>query len=216
VLTAELGPAAKPVATELELIAQQVGRIQHIINSLLQFARARPGTGPIADIPVNELVEDVLPLVSHVFKERSIQLHTQFDARGVVAVNAYDLEQVLINLIVNAANACDAGGIIRVTTSDDAERGCIIRVCDSGCGIPNDDIKRIFDPFFTSDSRRGAGLGLSVSYGLVQRHGGRITVESTVGIGTVFTVWLPKRRGPARDRDADTHRQDSFHEAHYG
>lgn len=214
VLAAELGPAAKPVATELELIAQQVGRIQHIVASLLQFARARPGTGPISDVTVNQLVEDVLPLVAHVFKEKSITLHTQLDADGIVAVNAYDLEQVLINLVVNAANACDAGGVIRITTLDDGDNGSIISVCDSGRGIPHDDIKRIFDPFFSSDPRRGAGLGLSVSYGLVQRYGGRITVESTVGIGSMFQVWLPRHTRMAADARTDQH--DQFDEAHYG
>ncbi|HEX9812721.1 MAG TPA: ATP-binding protein [Burkholderiales bacterium] len=214
VLAVELGPAAKPVATELELIAQQVGRIQHIVASLLQFARARPGVGPIADITVNRLVEDVLPLVAHVLKDKTIALHTEFSTDGVVAVNAYDLEQVLINLIANAANACEAGGVIRVTTSDDGGNGSIISVCDTGRGIPHDDIKRIFDPFFSSDPRRGAGLGLSVSYGLVQRYGGRITVESTVGIGSVFHVWLPRHtRLPTRAEQLD---RDQFNEAHYG
>lgn len=216
VLAAELGPAAKPVATELELIAQQVGRIQHIVSSLLQFARARPGKGPISDITVNRLVEDVLPLVAHVLKAKSIALHTQYDAEGVVAVNAYDLEQVLINLIVNAANACDSGGTIRVATSDDSDNGCIISVCDTGCGIPHDDIRRIFDPFFSSDPRRGAGLGLSVSYGLVQRYGGRITVESTVGLGSVFHVWLPRHRQLGAGERAEAHDHDQFDEAHYG
>ena len=216
VLTAELGPAAKPVATELELIAQQVGRIQHIINSLLQFARARPGTGPISDIAVNQLVEDVLPLVAHVFKEKSIALHTQLDADAVVAVNAFDLEQVLVNLIVNAANACDAGGVIRVTTSDDDDNGTIINVCDSGCGIPHDDVKRIFDPFFSSDPRRGAGLGLAVSYGLVHRYGGRITVESTVGIGSAFHVWLPRHAATATGAATEKQEQNQFDEARYG
>ena len=216
VVTAELGPATKPVATELELIAQQVGRIQHIVASLLQFARARPGTGPISDVTVNQLVEDVLPLVAHVFKEKSIVLHTQYDADGIVAVNAYDLEQVLINLIVNAANACDAGGIIRITTADDGDSGSVISVCDSGRGIPHDDMKHIFDPFFSSDPRRGAGLGLSVSYGLVQRYGGRITVESTVGIGSVFHVWLPRHTHEATDERAEHHDHDYFDEAYYG
>jgi two-component system, NtrC family, sensor kinase len=213
VVVSELGPAAKPVAAELELIGQQVERIQHIVTSLLQFARARPGAGPIADIGANRLVEDVLPLVAHVVKTKSITLHTQLDAVGVVAVNAFDLEQVLINLIANAANACDTGGVIHVTTADRGDSGTVISVRDNGCGIPHDDLRRIFDPFFSTDPRRGAGLGLSVSYGLAQRYGGNITVESTVGVGSVFHVWLPRH---ALRRSTQTQPSTQYDEANYG
>ena len=214
VLAAELGPAARPVAAELELIAQQVERIQHIVTSLLQFARARPGTGPISDISVNQLVQDVLPLVAHVLRAKSIAMHTQLDAKAVVAVNAFDLEQVLINLVVNAANACNGAGVIRVITSDRSDKETVISVYDNGCGIPRNDLKRIFDPFFSSDPRRGAGLGLSVSYGLVQRYGGHITVESTVGTGSAFHVWLQRR--PDAEMDAGSQELPQPNEVTHG
>src|SRR5690606_36288765 len=174
VLSSELGPAARPVAREIELIAQQVERIRHIVTSLLQFARARPGQGPVTDISVNRLVQDVLPLTAHVLKSESLALECRLEARTPVAVNPFDLEQVLINLIANAARACAAGGTIEIETADQPD-GAVIAVRDDGCGIQRDKLKRIFDPFFTTDPRRGAGLGLSVSYGLVQRYGGRIT-----------------------------------------
>ncbi len=193
VLSAELGAQAQPVAREIELIAQQVERIRHIVTSLLQFARARPGAGPIADVSVNQSVEDVLPLVAHVLKAKSIVLRRRLDASGTVAINLFDLEQVLINLIVNAAKACNEGGVIEVVTADRAEGGAVISVRDNGRGIPLEHRRRIFDPFFTTDLQHGVGLGLSVSYGLVRRYGGDITVKSKIGQGSVFRIWLLRR-----------------------
>jgi two-component system NtrC family sensor kinase len=216
VLTSELGPASQPVAREIELIAQQVERIQHIVTSLLQFARARPGAGPVADVSVNRLVQDVLPLVAHVLKAKSITLDTQLDAQGTVAVNAFDLEQVLINLVVNAANACDVRGRIRVITADHADNDTVISVHDDGCGIDSESLKRIFDPFFSTNPLRGAGLGLSVSYGLVQRYGGRITVESTVNVGSVFHVWLRRRPTQRSRATAESRGTNQTDEVRYG
>lgn len=218
VLSAELGPAARPVAREIELIAQQVERIRHIVNSLLQFARARPGAGPTVEISANQLVQDVSPLVAHVLKAKSVDLRHRLEATGTVTINPFDLEQVLINLIVNAANACDPGGVIEIATANRGDGGAVISVRDNGCGIPGGTLKRIFDPFFTTDLRRGAGLGLSVSYGLVRRYGGSITVKSTVGKGSVFHIWLLRRpetapQEAALERARTTNQSD---EASYG
>lgn len=212
VLSAELGSAAKPVAREIELIAEQVERIRHIVNSLLQFARARPGTGQLVEVCVNQLVRDVIPLVAHAVGAKSIALQQRLDARARVRINVFDLEQVLINLIVNATNACEPGGLIEVATLDWDDKGAVIRVRDNGCGIPREGLKRIFDPFFTTDPQRGAGLGLSVSYGLVRRYGGHITVESQVGGGSVFSVWLLRHPEMPADEPA---RAQSTTEAAY-
>ena len=193
VIVRVLGERGKPVAHEIDLIGQQVERIRHIVTSLLQFARARPGAGPIRDVSVNQAVDDVLPLVTHVLKEKSIVLHRRRKAKGEIAIDLFDLEQVLINLIVNAANACEAGGVIEITTADWKDGGAVISVRDNGRGIAPDQLNRIFDPFFTTDPKDGSGLGLSVSYGLVRRYGGNISVESTLGRGSVFRVWLMRR-----------------------
>jgi two-component system NtrC family sensor kinase len=190
VIARELGAHATPVTHEIDLIAQQVERIRHIVTSLLQFARARPNEGPIMDISVNQLVDDVLPLVAHALKAKSIVLRCRLEAKGKIAINVFDLEQVLINLIANAAHACSNGGAIEVATSGTEEDGAVISVRDNGRGISPEHLKRLFDPFFTTDPKEGFGLGLSVSYGLVQRYGGHISVESTVDQGSVFRVWL--------------------------
>jgi two-component system, NtrC family, sensor kinase len=210
VLTTELGAQAKPVSREIELIGQQVERIRHIVTSLLQFARARPEKGAVADVPVNQPVEDVLPLVGHVLKAKSIQLQCQLHATGSVAINVFDLEQVLINLIVNAANACREDGIIRVTTMDAEAGGAVISVHDNGRGIAPEHLQRVFDPFFTTDLQNGIGLGLSVSYGLVRRYGGRISVESALGEGTVFRVTLPRRAESAHAPQRPTTRNEEI------
>jgi two-component system, NtrC family, sensor kinase len=97
---------------------------------------------------------------------------------------------VLINLLLNAARASSPGGVIEVSTADWERSGVIVSVRDYGTGIAPDKISRVFDPFFTTDTHRGTGLGLSVSYGLVRRYGGDITVESELGKGSTFHVWL--------------------------
>lgn len=196
VLAAELGEGSQPVAREIELITQQVERIRHIVTSLLQFARTTPAERPVEDVDVNLVVQDVLPLVAHILKAKSIKMSTRLQACQVVGINVFDLEQVLINLIMNAANAVRDGGTVEITTMDSENGGVTISVLDDGPGIATDKLKRIFDPFFTTDPRRGIGLGLSVSYGLVSRYGGYITVESRLGQGSVFRVTLLRRPVP--------------------
>jgi two-component system NtrC family sensor kinase len=194
VLAAELGNAAKPVEREIELIASQVDRIRHIVTSLLQFARPADSMAAIMEVDVNRAVGDVLPLVAHALKMKAIALHTRLRASGAIGINLYELEQVLINLLLNAANAVSSGGRIEVETANcDGDR-VAIRVRDNGAGIPAALLTRVFDPFFTTDPRHGTGLGLSVSYGIIRHYGGDISVESTVGKGSVFELLL--RREP--------------------
>jgi two-component system NtrC family sensor kinase len=218
VLSAELGDAAKPVSREIELIAQQVDRIRHIVTGLLQFARSEPASGAIEDLDVNWLIGDVRPLVEHGLRARGIVLETKLAATQRVPVNVFDLEQVLVNLIGNAANAVADGGRIEVSTRDWEQGGVVIAVQDDGAGIPEDQLKHIFDPFFTGNPGNGMGLGLSVSYGLVQRYGGRVTVASRVGMGSTFEVWLPAHTGApsAEVREPRDSNQEISHDAQYG
>ncbi len=108
------------------------------------------------------------------------------------------MQSVLLNIIINALDATDAGGSITLTsgigvsTSKPGQNGIEILCTDTGCGIPPENLNKLFDPFFTTkDIGHGTGLGLSVSYGIVERHGGTIWVQSKVGKGTTFKVWLP-------------------------
>jgi two-component system NtrC family sensor kinase len=111
-----------------------------------------------------------------------------------VTYDAQQIEQVLINLIQNAIQAMPKGGTLRMSLSQ-ADEAIALAVQDTGVGIPSENLRRIFDPFFTTKpAGEGTGLGLSVSYGIITRHHGRIDVESVVGQGTTFTILLPKRQ----------------------
>jgi two-component system NtrC family sensor kinase len=140
--------------------------------------------------------------VGHGLKPRGIDLMTRLEATRPVWINVFDLEQVLVNLIFNAANAVTDGGRVVITTRDAEPGGVVLAVEDNGRGIPEEQLKNIFDPFFTGDALRGTGLGLSVSYGLVRRYDGNISVTSVIGKGSRFEVWLPQRSA-ARSSDRD-------------
>jgi two-component system NtrC family sensor kinase len=104
----------------------------------------------------------------------------------------HQLEQVFINILLNASHAMETGGTLKIATKLCGEHGgVVVRIADTGCGIPEENLSKIFDPFFTTKETKGTGLGLSVSYGIINSHGGIIEVESTVGVGTTFIIHLP-------------------------
>ncbi|MFQ5937068.1 MAG: sensor histidine kinase, partial [Acidiferrobacterales bacterium] len=191
-LVAELGDAALDIQGDLEMIVQQCERIRYIVDSLLQFSRPTPPSVPIdiEDVDVNRAVEDTLPLVRHALEKVPVNMCKRFTATRAVRIRRYELQEVLINLLLNAARASSAGGVVEMTTADWNKRGVVVSVRDHGVGIPAEDVGRVFDPFFTTDGHHGTGLGLSVSYGLIRRFGGEITVESELGRGSVFYLWL--------------------------
>jgi len=191
-LAAELGAAADVVQGDIEMIVQQVERIRYIVDSLLQFAKPLPlaGEAELEHVDVNRTVRDTLPLVRYAIEKSSTEVRAHLEATRSVRIQRYQLQEVLINLLLNAVRATAAGGTIDVTVQDWDQQGVVISVKDNGVGIAPDKVGRIFDPFFTTDAKHGSGLGLSVSYGLIRRHGGEITVESELGSGTVFHVWL--------------------------
>jgi two-component system NtrC family sensor kinase len=190
ILAHELGPGVEPVKAEVDLIMQQVERIRHIVNRLLQLARPSRAASDVEEVDVNRLVENTLPLVRHVVKEKSITIRRQLAATHTIRIDPYDLEEVLINLIINASHAVSAGGMVELSTGNWGHWGVVVSVRDNGVGIAPEALHRVFDPFFTTDPQRRTGLGLSVSYGLMRRYGGYITVESEPGQGSVFHVWL--------------------------
>ena len=110
-----------------------------------------------------------------------------------IMIDAGQFKQVLINLSLNAAEAMPAGGTLVFETQISADnKNEIIKVTDTGCGIPEEEINKIFDPFFTTkDKSKGTGLGLAVSYGIIQRHNGKVGVETKIGSGTTFTIEIP-------------------------
>jgi PAS domain S-box-containing protein len=170
-----------------------VRRVQKIVRQLLDFSQQ--DEPEFAPTDINHVVDRVLVLTTHLFAPNRIRLETGF-GQGLpnVMVDRHMIEQVLMNLILNAVQAMKDGGGLTIRTSV-VEGICLIEVRDTGSGIPPAVLPRIFDPFFTTKSEgEGTGLGLSVSLGIVERHGGKILVDSEVGKGTTFTLCLPVSR----------------------
>jgi len=188
-------PESDPRHAIIEKIVKQTFRASEIVNNLLNFSRT--GAAEAANVDVNKVVEDTLALVSHPLKTSQIQVVKHL-ADGLPAVrgSANKLQQVFLNLFLNARDAMPSGGILEVRTN--AHNGSVeIEVVDTGTGIPREYIHRIFDPFFTTKaSGRGTGLGLSVSYGIIKEHAGKVDVRSAPGKGTSFHVEFPAVRRP--------------------
>jgi two-component system NtrC family sensor kinase len=185
-----LGTDAAPVAHELRLVDEQVNRIRLIVTKLLQFARPAEYAGYVEQVDVNALLTDCLVLVRHLMRKGDIEVEEALHASRRVGINRNELQQVLINILVNGIHAMPDGGKLTLSTRDWEDKGVAIAIRDTGAGIRAEDLPRVFDPFFTTNHQRGTGLGLSVSYALVERYGGSITVRSRPGQGAEFTVWL--------------------------
>jgi signal transduction histidine kinase len=201
-LQRELGPE-HPSSQLLKDIVTCGLRCKKIIQNLLTFARQEPPVVTPTDL--NEVVERVLSLVKYQINRNGIVICTDL-ARDLpmVAANGQQLDQVLINLLLNARDALD--GVKReekyihistgVRRGEDGQQQVVVAVKDNGQGIPPENLDRLFDPFFTTkEASRGTGLGLSVSLGIARAHGGTIEVESQPGEGSTFTLVLPLEEG---------------------
>ncbi len=186
-------PSDDPRRDLLERIETQTFRASEIVNNLLNFARF--SDSDFEEVNVNSLMMDTLSLLNHQFRKSNIEIDLECDPTLPRTVgNGGKLRQVFMNLFLNAKDSMPQGGQIRIRTfRRDSE--LFIEVQDTGTGISREDIKRIYDPFFTTKSvGKGTGLGLSVSYGIIQEHSGRISVASELGKGTTFSVALPLQR----------------------
>jgi two-component system, NtrC family, sensor kinase len=179
----------------LDKIAKQTFRASEIVNSLLSFSRTSPTE--FVDVDVSKVIHETLSLVDHQLKKSTIEVKLDLPpALPPVKGNAGKLQQVFLNLFLNARDAMDAGGTLTVRAWS-ANGFARIDVADSGQGIAPEHLERIYDPFFTTKAAlKGTGLGLSVTYGIVREHGGSIEVESRPGAGSRFRVELPLARKP--------------------
>lgn len=173
------------------MIIQQVDRIRIIINDLLQFSRPGEYTNTYTKLAINHVIQSTIILIKHDLSAKNILLSLDLRATAEIESNRQQLQQVLINLLMNAIAACDKQGKIIIRSRDWRNEGVMISVKDNGCGIPADALNRIFDPFF-SRTPGGTGLGLSVSYSILQGLDAQIAVRSKVNRGTQFFIWLPK------------------------
>jgi len=192
ILVAELGPAIKPVQQEVNLMIEQIYRIKDIIDNLLQYARPGDFAGYADELDINATVESTIQLVQHLRNPGNLVIHLALEAVRKARINRHELQQVLVNLLTNAIHALpEQNGEIWLRTKNWDDRGVVICVQDNGSGLTEDQISRIFNPFYSGMKQgEGTGLGLSVSYGLIRRYGGVITVESALGQGSKFFIWL--------------------------
>lgn len=195
VIRESLGTNTLGFDAEMALIDEQVYRINLIVNKLLQFARPEEFAVDAERQSPNEVVTDCLVLVQHLLNKINITIVRNEGAEGLVLIPRTELQQVLINLIVNAIHAMPDGGKLTLETYDfeqEGTPGVVIKVSDTGKGMTPEVLKRVFDPFFTTKRREGTGLGLSISQTLIKRCGGHISVVSTEGAGTTFSIWMPR------------------------
>jgi PAS domain S-box-containing protein len=177
----------------LEKIERQTFRAAKIVNGLLTLSRpASAASGECSRVDLNIVIADVLGLLEHQFEMHRIKVRRELgDTPAMVSGMEHKLQQVFLNLFLNAKDAMPKGGWLSVTTRADGPR-VIAEVADTGSGIPSEYLARIYDPFFTTKAiGQGTGLGLSITYGIVREHDGSIDCDSSMGQGTRFTLSLP-------------------------
>ena len=205
-LVAELADDVNPVQEEVDMIIQQVYRIRSLINNLLQYSRPGHYVESYELMAPDKVIDDTLLLVSHALEKQQVTVEKAYQANCPVEINCQQVQQVLVNLILNASHALEGPGSIKLKTSNWLEEeqiiGSVIEVEDHGKGIDPDNLSKIFDPFFTT-KKSGTGLGLSVSYGIIRRHGGDIQVHSSPESGTVFSVYLRNKAEISGDGSLD-------------
>lgn len=179
---------------DLRLIESNVKRISSIIRSLLDFARHNSGDEEHKEVDLVYLVNQTINLMHHLLEKGKVEarIHVNCDRPSKIAGNTGEMEQVFLNLIINALQSMPEGGGKLEIGIDQIDGQIVVRMQDTGEGIPEKNLARIFDPFFTTrEGTGGTGLGLSIILGIVEKHSGRIEVDSDVGKGTTFTLRFP-------------------------
>ncbi|MBM6550899.1 cache domain-containing protein [Marinomonas ostreistagni] len=190
ILMDELGDQVTPeIQHDADIIIAQVARIRTIIDDLLKLAKQDPNTHQLAAIDVGPIIENTQALVQHELSRRRISLRLDLRADQLALADSAQLQQVLINLIMNAANAIDNDGTITLRSRNHRLGGVRVLVADNGCGMTPTQKKRIFDPFYTTSSQ-GTGLGLAISKRLLDQARATLKVRSKVAVGTLFAITL--------------------------
>jgi PAS domain S-box-containing protein len=174
----------------LEKIEGQTERVSRIVKNLLNFAR-NPADSAFHKVSIPDSLKEIISLIEYKLKAMSIKLEMHLAPVKLIWAQGERLQQVFINIILNAIDAMPKGGTLRIQ-ADQEGREVVVRIADTGTGIQPQHLPHIFDPFFTTKGiGKGTGLGLSISYAIINEHEGHITVESEVGKGTCFTIFVP-------------------------
>jgi two-component system cell cycle sensor histidine kinase/response regulator CckA len=180
------------IREDLKIVEKAAARASDLVTTLLSFSKNRDNKKQLACL--EEVIEDAIKLIEHTFKSDGIQIIHHYGKVPPIVMNVGEIQQVIINMALNSRDAMSEGGVIAIKTDID-DPYVRIEFSDNGIGIPEKNLQRIFEPFFTTkkgdNSKSGTGLGLSVVYSIIERHGGKIEVSSEVGRGTTFTIWLP-------------------------
>jgi two-component system, NtrC family, sensor kinase len=178
----------RDLVRNLALVQRETERCSAIVRNLLDFARDRPVA--LRELQVNAVVEEALQLIAHQIAIQGLTLERDLQPTPQVLADFGQLRQAVVNVALNAVEAMGKRGVLTVRTRAAADGGVEIVIADTGAGIAAEHLKHVFEPFFTT-KEKGTGLGLSVVYGILQRHQGRVDVQSEVGRGTTFVLALP-------------------------
>ncbi|MBI2487010.1 MAG: response regulator [Deltaproteobacteria bacterium] len=199
------------IRNDLKIVEKASNRAVEIVNKLLTFSRQKEEKFQL--VSIDEVIEDTLVLIEHTFQSDGIKILRHYGKIPPIRMNVGEIQQVILNLAINSSHAMPEGGVIGIST--ELKDDCVkIDFSDTGIGISKENMSRIFEPFFTTKgkigSKSGTGLGLSVVYAIIERHGGRIDLSSEVGKGTTFTIFLPNVQRLSNVPKADSqHNEDS-------
>ncbi len=191
----EMVQRGKPLPNWTDMLAKQIKRLSEITRRLMNFSRNSSDEPRMEEVSVNRAIEETVAMVQHEYRNNNIEIRTQLlESVPKIIGNSNYLQQVFLNLLINARDAMPKGGQITFMTESSGYH-VIVRVSDTGCGIDKENLSRVFMPFFTTKGEGvGTGLGLSVCRKIISEHKGEIKVESTPGEGTTFTIFLPTKR----------------------
>ena len=177
----------------LEMASEGLSRTTAVLDKLLDLSRVKPHAKQAVDL--NSLLKHTLELLSHRFRWEQVDLRKDLVDIGRIWADQGQLEQVFLNLVNNALDAMPAGGLLSVRTrkllTQGRDKVVEVDIVDTGQGIPEDQLARVFEPFFSTKGDGGTGLGLPISLGVIEEHGGNIAIDSEVGVGTTFRVRIP-------------------------
>lgn len=184
-------PKNNPYIEDIEIIAKEMIRCRGIVNSLLDFARQSRAIKK--ECQVEQILENALSIVDHQASINNITISKIIEPNlPTIMVDSNQIQQVFINILMNAVEVMTEGGLITIDLNRDADKKYInIRFVDTGPGIPKENLAHIFDPFFSTKEEKGTGLGLAIVWGIIQKHNGTINVKSEEGKGAEFTIKLP-------------------------